>query len=156
MGLRQLILLSTAIYALHAMEEFIFNWRGWARSVLNLPVEWSTFYVTNFVVIVLGFMAAGIVPASPAIGLAFPALMIINALFFHCLPFVRTRGRFSPGLVTAVVLFLPVGIWCYRIAFLSGVTSEKVVISFVLGALLMALPIFGLKLSQRPYFQQGK
>ncbi len=39
----------------------------------------------------------------------FAALMLINAVFFHILPVIRTKGRFSPGLATAVVLFLPLG-----------------------------------------------
>jgi hypothetical protein len=50
-GLKDLCWLATAIYALHVMEEFIFDWRGWARAVLKLPVEWNSFYVTNAAVI---------------------------------------------------------------------------------------------------------
>ena len=154
MELKHLVLLCTAAYALHAMEEFIFDWRSWARAVLMLPVEWSSFYVTNFAVIVLGFVAAGLAQASPVAGLAFPALMIVNAIFFHIFPFLRTRGRFSPGLITAVVLFLPLGCWCYRTAYLSTATSAEIVMSFLIGAGLMAFPIVCLKAGLRPYFQQ--
>jgi hypothetical protein len=154
MELKNLLLLCTAAYALHAMEEFIFDWRGWARAVLMLPVEWSSFYVTNFAVIVLGFVSAGLAQASPVVGLAFPALMMINAIFFHILPFLRTRGRFSPGLMTAVALFIPLGFWCYRTAYLSAATSVEIVMSFVIGAALMAFPVVCLKAGLRPYFQQ--
>jgi hypothetical protein len=48
MDLKSLLLLCTTFYALHTLEEFIFDWRDWARAVLQLPVERSTFYVTNF------------------------------------------------------------------------------------------------------------
>jgi hypothetical protein len=41
-------------------------------------------------------------------------IMLINAVFFHILPFVRMGGRFSPGLVTAILLLLPTGIAVWR------------------------------------------
>jgi hypothetical protein len=43
-----------AAYAAHILEEYTFDWRNWARNTLDLPVEWSDFYVTNCVVIALG------------------------------------------------------------------------------------------------------
>src|SRR6185437_7208914 len=67
----------------------------------------------NALVIVLGIVAANLARHHPGIALAFPALMLINATFFHVLPFARTAGRFSPGLITAIVLFYPIGIACY-------------------------------------------
>lgn len=33
------------------------------------------------------------------------SLMLINAVFFHILPVIQMGGRFTPGVVTAVVLF---------------------------------------------------
>lgn len=155
MSLRDLCWLATAIYALHALEEFIFDWRNWARAVLKLPAEWSSFYVTNTAVIVLGITAANLADSRPEFALAFPALMIINAIFFHMGPFVLTKGRFSPGLVTAVAFFLPLGYWCYHTVNVSGLLTHHMIITSVLiGTFLMAFPIACLKLSQRPYFKQ--
>jgi len=143
--------LATAAYALHALEEHILDWRDWARQVIGLPVEWSDFYVTNFVVIVLGVTAANLAVVAPSVALGFAAVMVINAIFFHLLQMVRTRGRFSPGTFTAVVLMLPVAVACFR----AGPTGVRpVVVAFVIGALLMALPIVLLKLKTRPYFRQ--
>jgi hypothetical protein len=86
---------------------------GGGRAVIGLPVEWSDFYVVNALVIVFGVVAANLA-RWPGPALAFPALMLINATFFHVLPFARSGGRrFSPGLATAVVLFYPIGIACY-------------------------------------------
>lgn len=45
MTLTDLIWLSTACYGLHILEEYQLDWRGWARTALRLPVEWSDFYV---------------------------------------------------------------------------------------------------------------
>lgn len=112
MTLQTLAWLSMAAYAAHVMEEFTFDWRNWARAVIKLPVEWSDFYVTNAVVIALGIAQAELAPTLPLAPLVFASLMMINAVFFHIVPFVRMRGRFSPGLITAIVLFFPARLRC--------------------------------------------
>jgi Protein of unknown function with HXXEE motif len=71
-----------------------------------------------------------------------PALMLINATFFHVLPVIRTGGRFSPGLFTAILLFYPVGLSCYWRAHADGgLGAVSLIGSLVLGALLMASPV---------------
>jgi hypothetical protein len=42
---------------------------------------------------VLGIVGANLAGHHPGIALAFPALMLINATFFHVLPFALTRDR---------------------------------------------------------------
>lgn len=149
--------IATFAYALHIVEEFSFDWKNWALNVLHLPVSWSHFAVVNGIVIVLGISCSEVAWLCPEYALAFPALMLINATFFHVLPFLTTKGRFSPGLGTAVLLFYPIAIWAYYGAYLDGIlTPLNVVLSFVLGAALMASPIVMLKLRLRPYFQQDK
>lgn len=149
--------IATFAYAIHIAEEFTFDWKNWAMNVLGLPVSWSHFAVVNGIVIVLGISCASVGWALPEYALCLPALMLINATFFHVLPFMTTKGRFSPGLGTAVILFYPIGVWAYWGASLDGVLTPRVsVISFVLGAALMASPIVMLKLRLRPYFQQDR
>jgi hypothetical protein len=143
--------LCTGAYGIHVLEEFVFDWRNWARNVLHLPVSWNDFYITNMLVIVLGVVAAEIVPVWPVVGLAYPALMLINAVFFHIAPFVFSKGRFSPGLITAVLLFLPLGIAALRTAALDGLA---ILTAFAIGAAAMATPIVFLKLKAKPYFDQ--
>src|SRR5579859_8124929 len=138
--------LCLAAYGVHVLEEFVFDWQNWARNVLHLPAQWSDFYVTNALVIVLGVVAAEIAPMWPAFALAFPALMLINATFFHVAPFALTRGRFSPGLISAVFLFFPLAITTFRAA---AVGTEGIALAFGIGALLMATPIVFLKLKTR-------
>jgi hypothetical protein len=153
-SLTELIWLATACYGVHILEEYQLDWRGWARTTLKLPVEWTDFYVVNALVIVLGIVAANLA-AVPMLALAFPALMLINATFFHVLPFLRTKGRFSPGLISAVVLFYPVGIAGYwRAAADRVLDSETVIGSLAIGALLMACPVVLLLIKDRPYFRQ--
>jgi hypothetical protein len=155
MSLTDLLWLCTAVYAIHAFEEFMLDWRDWAQAVIKLPVTWPIFYVVNFLVVVLGICAAQLAATQPAIALSFPALMLINATFFHVLPMILTRGRYSPGIFTAVVLFYPLGIFAYHRALSTGaVTARGVILSFVIGALLMASPIVLLHLKGKPYFRQ--
>jgi hypothetical protein len=155
MDLTHWLWLGTAAYGIHALEEFILNWRDWARAVIGLPVSWQDFYVVNSLVVVLGVVAANLAVASPPIALGFAALMIVNGLFFHIAPFIKTRGRFSPGLFTAIILLLPIGLGCYVSAHGAGLLDAPTIIaSAVIGAALMATPIILLKLALRPYFKQ--
>jgi hypothetical protein len=149
--------LALAAYAVHMLEEYELDWRDWARSVVGLPVEWSDFYVTNAIVVVLGIAAAQIGAQAPMVALGFPALMLINATFFHVLPVLTTRGRYSPGVFTAVVLFYPIAIACYWRAAQDGLLDAPAIAgSLVIGALLMASPVVLLKIKTRPYFRQDK
>ena len=155
MNLSDLSWLALAAYSIHILEEHAFDWRGWARAVIGLPVEWTDFYVTNAVVVVLGIVQADLAPALALAPLAFAALMLINATFFHVLPFRRTRGHFSPGLATAVVLFYPLGIAeFFQAASEARLGARVALMAFVVGAVLMACPIVMLRLKGRPYFRQ--
>jgi hypothetical protein len=90
-------------------------------------------------------VAAELAPANPTLALAFPALMLINATFFHV------------GGFTAVLLFFPIGIQCFRVALRSGAISTlNVIESFLLGAAIMMTPILFLKLRNKPYFNQDR
>jgi hypothetical protein len=149
--------IATFAYALHIVEEYTFDWKSWAIAVLKLPVTWIQFAVVNGVVIVLGISCASVGWSLPGYALCLPALMLINATFFHVLPFIVTKGRFSPGLGTAVILFYPIAIWAYYGAYLDGVLSTKsLIVSILLGAALMASPVVMLKLRLHPYFKQDK
>jgi len=147
--------LALAAYGLHILEEFALDWRNWARDVLGLPVEWSDFHITNAVVIVLGLVQAHLSYLLPIVPLTFAALMLINATFFHVLPMMAAHGRFSPGALTAVLLFYPVGIGMYRAAARQGLASPALVIgSVIAGAGLMLFPILLMRLRMLPYFRQ--
>lgn len=157
MDLTHWLWLATAAYGMHALEEFVLDWRDWARAVIGLPVEWADFYVVNFLVIVLGVAAANLAAAVPWVALGFAALMIINAVFFHVLPMITTRGRYSPGAATAVVFLLPLGIAIYWQAALAGVLDAGALIgSALVGAGLMASPVVLLKIKDKPYFRQDR
>lgn len=155
MDLQTLAWLAMSAYAIHIMEEFTFDWRNWARAVIHLPVEWTDFYVTNAVVIAIGIAQAELAPTLPFAPLVFASLMLINAVFFHILPVIRMKGRYSPGLFTAVVLFFPVGIAVWHRAFSAGDLGWGTALCAIAGgALLMAYPVVMLHLKSQPYFRQ--
>jgi hypothetical protein len=151
--LQIMLWLCVASYGFHVVEEFIFDWRNWARQVLHLPARWEDFYVTNCLVIVVGIVAVEIAPEFPAIALGFPALMLINGTLMHVLPVILKRGRFSPGVITSVLLFWPVGTYTMLAADLN---TRVVLVAFFVGAAMLATPIGFIILKQRPYFDQTR
>jgi hypothetical protein len=151
--LQIMLWLCAAAYGAHILEEFMFDWRNWSQQVLHLPTRWEDFYITNCLVVVIAIVAALIAPEYPAVSLGFPALMLINGVFMHIFPFILKRGRFSPGLITSVTMFLPLGT-CTMLA--AHPTAGDLVIAFVVGAALLALPISFVVLRNKPYFDQTK
>lgn len=151
--LQIMLWLCLAAYGAHVLEEFVFDWRTWSQQVLHLPTRWEDFYITNCLVIVLGIVAVEIAPEYPAIALGFPGLMLINGTFMHVFPFLFKKGRFSPGLITAVLCFWPLGICTMRAADLS---ARVIVTAFAVGAALLAMPISFLVLKQNSYFDQTR
>ncbi len=140
-------------YAIHIMEEFFYDWKAWANNVLKLPVDWTGFYITNTVVLFLGVACASVGWSQPAFALAFPALMMVNAIFFHVLPVIMKRKN-SPGVFTAILLFLPISFKAYQQALLLKVSTTEIVLSAVAGILIMAYPIILLKTKDLPFFKQ--
>jgi hypothetical protein len=77
--------LGVAAYAMHILEEYTLDWRGWSRAVLGLPTEWNDFYVTNCVVVALGIAHAMLAPTLPLAVLAVVfRLGSLRPFFFSC------------------------------------------------------------------------
>jgi uncharacterized membrane protein len=102
------------------------------------------------VLLIVGAIAAMLAPALPVLALAFAALLVINVTFFHLLPMVISGGNFSPGAISGVLLFYPVGYYAYAG---SGQSQTVVVWSIVIGAAVILWPVALLKLKDQPYFR---
>ena len=142
-----------AAYALHILEEYNYDWKTWAQKILKLDMDWNTFYVVNVIMLFVGIACAEVGWSHPTFSLIFPALMVINALFFHILPYIRSKRKFSPGLITAIFLFLPIGLASFNDAINLGIFTKSIVISALCGAFLMAYPIFLLKTKNLDFFK---
>ena len=127
-------------YATHVLEERILLWLPWAQKTFHLPLSWDDFYVANAVVMFAALSAAMVGWKCVSFGLIIAALMLINGIFFHILP-TLVKKQFSPGVITAIFLFLPIGFSSFYGAYLDGVlTWMNAVFSFIFGWLLMASP----------------
>jgi hypothetical protein len=155
MTLTALAWLGMVAYAFHILEEYMLNWRDWARNELKLPVQWNDFYVTNGIAVALGISQAMLAAEVPLAALGFAGLMLINGILMHIVPFVRT-GRYSPGVFTAVVMFLPLGTATFWTALSTNLVSPAVaVLGLALGGLTLAFPIVMLNIKTKPFFRQA-
>ena len=126
-----------AAYSIHLLEEFAFDWRGWANKTMGLAAGSPLFYFVSATVMILGFCCAMISAWLPVISLMFPALLIINAIFFHLLPAIIQR-HFSPGLFSAILLLLPSGVLTYYGIALDGGMPAWVILASGFGAAVFA------------------
>jgi hypothetical protein len=139
--------------ALHVVEERALGWQGWAARTLGerlgvIPT-WLDFWTTNGLLIVFGVSASAVGWRAPAFALSFPALALINAVFFHIVPSIGAR-RPNPGCFSAVALYLPIGVWGYLAASQDGLLDAgSIGLSVVLGAVAMASAIVALLLQRR-------
>lgn len=142
-----------AAAAVHVVEEHALGWQGWAAGYIgpkiNVIPTWTDFWATNTLLLVFGFSAAVVGWWAPAWALAFPALCLINAAFFHIVPSLQA-GKPNPGLFTAVLLYVPISIWAYIAASDDGFLDVGVfLLSMLIGALAMAAAVVVLVLGDR-------
>ncbi len=110
--LRRLALAAPFVFLAHVAEEAP-GFVAWFNSLVSRGISQRSFLYVNAVAFVITVLLAALVVASPqpASGLAFGAwvgfLMLANGLF-HLLGTV-VHSRYSPGVVTGVVFYLPFG-----------------------------------------------
>ncbi|HWB68884.1 MAG TPA: HXXEE domain-containing protein [Solirubrobacterales bacterium] len=139
--------------AMHVVEEHALGWQGWATGYIGPKINaiptWTDFWATNALLIVFGISAAMVGWWAPGFSLAFPAVCLINAVFFHFLPTLQA-GRLNPGCITAAVLYVPIGLWAYVAAADDGVLGAgSLVLSLAIGALMMAAAVVMLAIHPR-------
>ena len=142
-----------AATAVHVMEEHALGWQGWASGRFAEPFgirpTWTDFWVTNVALIVFAVAAAMVGWKAAGFSLALPALCLINAIGFHIVPSIQAR-RPNPGLFTASVLFVPIGIWAYLAAAADNrLPPGALLLSVLVGALVLGATIGILLLGQR-------
>jgi len=128
---------------LHLFEEFVFpgGFLGWIRTWFpsaRLTVADAVVINALFV----GFVALPLVSnvsATPIVALSIPAILVINA-FLHAGGTIATR-RYSPGVVTAVLLYWPIGGYAmYAMARSWNLTGATVAKGLLLGVCWHSIP----------------
>ncbi len=151
MSLTVLAWLAVAAYALHIVEEHILGWYDWARKTMNISLGWEQYVITEVAILILGLTAAMLsgTPMGPTLVVAFATLLLINAIFFHLLPMLVNGGKFSPGVISGVFLFLPLVWHVYKSQNLS---QNDMFWAVGLGIALILWPMFLLKLRNVAWF----
>ncbi|MFN8150851.1 MAG: HXXEE domain-containing protein [Solirubrobacterales bacterium] len=143
-----------AASALHVVEEHALGWQGWSSEFfgerLGIRPTWTDFWITNAALIVFGVACAMVGWKAAGFSLGLAALALINAIGFHILPSLRA-GAPTPGLFTAVALYVPIGIW----ASLAAAADDRLsfgafVLSALVGAAVMAVAV-GMLILGRDY-----
>lgn len=144
--------LAVAAYVLHVVEEHILGWYDWARKTMNISMEWDHYVTTEVAIIVLGIVAAmlsGVPQIGPILVVAFVTLLVINVVFFHLLPMLASGFKFSPGIISGILLFLPLGYYTFRGQTLS---QNDLFTAGLIGVAVIAWPMILLWLKKQSYF----
>jgi len=125
------------ISIIHVTEEYF---GGFVEQMKRFvpELDLSNFASVNMMFIALGFISVIVGSASLIYSLSIAALIFINA-FFHIGGAIQLKG-YSAGLISALLLYIPVSIYAYYYYWISGaLTQTDVILSIVLGAIWMII-----------------
>jgi len=108
-------LLLPVAYLLHLTEEAAGGFVGWAAAHLSPGFTHERFVAINAVAVPLAFAAAlasMFIPAARWLAVTLAVLFLLNGLI-HLGSSLATGG-YAPGVVTGVVLYLPLGVFALR------------------------------------------
>jgi len=122
----------TAI-AMHTMEERMLNWLPWGERRLRYHGTWEHYYVLTGALWLAGVAAAIIGWRFPIFGVGLLAEMYIDSILLHIGPTLLYR-EFSPGVLSAVFIYLPAASICLFVAEIDGVLTPSVLLyGFLIG-----------------------
>lgn len=102
--------------------------------------------IINGLQLLLCFVAIAIGKNALAFSMSVAALLFINGLM-HIMGCVRVKG-YAPGVITGVLLYMPLSVYGYYLSISSGqLTLNGVIVTVVLGLLYQAVPISYLALA---------
>ena len=163
-----LLWLTLPIYILHQFEEhgidavgrayafrpFLCRTIGWTGPVEDCPAtEWFIFGVNPCAVWIAGLASGLYGPRRAMVGAAVLAIPTINALA-HIVPAIRTQ-TYNPGLVTSVVLFVPICAWPSRTLLGAGLlTRARLALAIFSGWLVHAILLASLFAFMRGWYPE--
>jgi len=129
-------LLILAFAIIHVAEEYFLGWLSWVRQFTN-GITRTQFFLWNSAFVLL--CVVGLFYSSPTFRLSIASLLLINVLV-HLIP-TLIRRQYSPGLASALLLYLPIGAYSYFSAIRHTLASNhQVLASIPLGAFWMSIP----------------
>jgi|SRR6266508_1573852 len=130
---------------LHVLEEYFYP-GGFPNFMKRMSPAFAPFVTTSFAIIINGLflllcvLAAVIGKSALVFSLSIASLLFTNGLV-HMLGSMRAR-RYAPGLITGMLLYIPLGITAYSLFWNSGELSiNQGIVSFLLGLAYQVVPI---------------
>lgn len=121
----------------HVIEEYFGGFVDQMKRFVP-DLDLANFASVNMTFIILSFIAVIVGSASLIYSLSIAALLFINALF-HIGGAIRLKG-YSAGLISALVLYIPVSIYAYSYYWnIGALTQVDVILSVVLGVIWMIM-----------------
>ncbi|WP_426959075.1 HXXEE domain-containing protein [Muricoccus radiodurans] len=145
----------TCAYVLHQFEEHGVDARGQAYAFRgNLcaalghadpaacPVPAAFITAVNIAAVwMAGPVCAWLGRRRPALALSFFATPFVN-LFAHAGPAIAA-GAYNPGLLTGLLLFLPLSFWSFRVAWGDRRVGPRAIVATILGGVVMHIVLLG-------------
>jgi hypothetical protein len=135
------IFLLLVFYALHMVEEFTFGFVEWGDRYFG-GFDWTQNIIGNSMFFAFLFLACYAYYKNPVkhlwLGMA-GAMWILSNAFIHISSVVLGR-EYSPGVVTATLIYVPGGVYFLRQwARLGVLNAANVVVSFLVGGMVFIL-----------------
>ena len=133
--------LIVAVFAviIHILEEYRFDWVKWANDFIP-GIAFGQFIIVNALFVILCLMAAIVGGGSIVFSSSIFSLLLVNSLI-HITTTIKL-GKYSPGLVSAVLIFIPLGLYGYNNLFKQDmITGKEFMISMFVGILWMSFPL---------------
>lgn len=143
MRLRTQLLLAVPIFVAHFLEEAP-TFVAWFNAHVSRGIDSTAFWTVNLTglaitVAVVAFEWLSETPVSTAIAVAWLGLLMFTNAVFHVVAAVADRG-YVPGVITAVVLYLPFFFWfVVSVVRSKRLTPGVVVAATILGGIPMAV-----------------
>ena len=130
---------------LHVLEEYFYP-GGFPDFMKRMSPSFAPFITTSFAIVINGLFLVlcilGAIVGRDALvfSLSIASLLVSNGLI-HLMGSLRAR-RYAPGLITGVLLYIPLGIMAYSFFLNSGELSEsQAIISVLLGLAYQIVPV---------------
>ena len=131
-----IIWISVFAAIIHILEEYYYGWIDWAKSFVP-TVKKSHFIVVNILFVFTCVLAA--ILQFTELKISIFSLLIINTIV-HLVPTI-IKGKYSPGLASAILLYIPIGVFGYLATFNENIASNvQLIVGTLLGFIIMAIP----------------
>ncbi|MFK5986624.1 MAG: HXXEE domain-containing protein [Pseudomonadota bacterium] len=138
MDYQTLLILTVPAVMVHVAEEYKLGWVAWANNFIS-GITVKQFMIVNMMFVMLCIVAAVLSRSSILFSSSIFSLLIINSLA-HVVPTIKQK-KYSPGLFSAVFLFIPIGLAGYASLLNKNLMSfDEFLISIMIGFLWMSVP----------------